>query len=133
MNPCPQCGAIPQPSDKFCNICGTPVVAPGYGAPQGGFPPPQQGGFGGQPGYGCQPPPQQGGFGAPHLVDALLSGSLDPSIPALRGKTARVETTIDRSLQREVEIAAADVIRPLAKRHIVKNCLDFCGREHIGC
>ena len=22
MNPCPQCGAIPQPSDKFCNICG---------------------------------------------------------------------------------------------------------------
>ena len=58
MNPCPQCGAIPQPSDKFCNICGTPVVAPGYGAPaQGGFPPPaQQGGFG-------QPPP--GAYGAP--------------------------------------------------------------------
>lgn len=57
MNPCPQCGAIPQPSDKFCNICGTPVVAgpPGFG------PPPQQGGFG-------APPPQygqQGGFGAP--------------------------------------------------------------------
>ncbi len=56
MNPCPQCGAIPQPSDKFCNICGTPVV---MGAPAGfGAPPPQQGGFG-------QPPPQQGGFGAP--------------------------------------------------------------------
>ena len=56
MNPCPQCGAIPQPSDKYCNICGTPVVAPGYGAP-GGFPPPaQQGGFG-------QPPP--GAYGAP--------------------------------------------------------------------
>ncbi|MBX3219670.1 MAG: FHA domain-containing protein [Labilithrix sp.] len=56
MNPCPQCGAIPQPSDKFCNICGTPVV---MGAPQGfGAPPPQQGGFG-------APPPQQGGFGAP--------------------------------------------------------------------
>src|SRR5262249_42044250 len=48
----PQCGAIPQPSDKFCNICGTPVVAgpPGFGGPQ-------QGGFGG--------PPQQGGFGGP--------------------------------------------------------------------
>jgi hypothetical protein len=53
MNPCPQCGAIPQPSDKFCNICGTPVVAPAYG--QQGFPPPQQG-FG-------QPPPAA--YGAP--------------------------------------------------------------------
>ena len=61
MNPCPQCGAIPQPSDKFCNICGTPVVAPGgFGAPGGGgFPPPQQGGFGAPPqAYGA--PPQQG-------------------------------------------------------------------------
>ncbi len=61
MNPCPQCGAIPQPTDKFCNICGTPVVAPGgFGAPQGGGFPPQQGGFGGQPqAYGA-PPGQQG-------------------------------------------------------------------------
>jgi len=62
MNPCPQCGAIPQPSDKFCNICGTPVVAPAFGAPaQGGFPPPQQGGFGAPPpaAYGA-PPGQQG-------------------------------------------------------------------------
>jgi FHA domain len=55
MNPCPQCGAIPQPTDKFCNICGTPVV---MGAPQGfGAPPQQPGGFGAPP-----PPP---GFGAP--------------------------------------------------------------------
>jgi hypothetical protein len=56
MNPCPQCGAIPQPSDKFCNICGTPVV-------MGGAP-----GFGGQPqmgGFGAPPPQQGGGFGAP--------------------------------------------------------------------
>ncbi len=58
MNPCPQCGAIPQSSDKFCNICGTPVAAPGFGPPPqgGGFPPPAQGGFGG-------PPP--GAYGAP--------------------------------------------------------------------
>jgi hypothetical protein len=35
MNPCPQCGAVPQATDKFCNICGTPVSAPGYGAPAG--------------------------------------------------------------------------------------------------
>src|SRR4051812_10227734 len=65
MNPCPQCGAIPQPSDKFCNICGTPVVVPqGFGGQQG-FPPPQQGGFGGQPpaaAYGAPPGGgQQGG------------------------------------------------------------------------
>ncbi len=60
MNPCPQCGAIPQPSDKFCNICGTPVTPPGFGgAPgQGGFPPPAQGGFGAPAGggaYGAPP------------------------------------------------------------------------------
>ncbi len=60
----------------------------------------------------------KGGFGAPHLVDALLAGSLDPAVPALRGKTARVETTIDRGLQREVESAAGDVLRPLAKRNV---------------
>lgn len=55
MNPCPQCGAIPQASDKFCNICGTPVMA----APPGFGPPPQQGGF------GAPPPQQPGGFGQP--------------------------------------------------------------------
>ncbi|MBX3224078.1 MAG: penicillin-binding protein 1C [Labilithrix sp.] len=60
----------------------------------------------------------KGGFGAPHLVDALLAGSLDRSVPALRGKTARVETTVDRGLQREVESAARDVLRPLASRHV---------------
>lgn len=61
MNPCPQCGAIPQPSDKFCNICGTPVAPPGFGAGApggGGFPPAQQGGFG-------APPPAAGAYGAP--------------------------------------------------------------------
>jgi hypothetical protein len=63
MNPCPQCGALPQTTDKFCNVCGTPVLQPayggapqqGYGAPQQGYPPPQQM----QPGYGA-PAPQQG-------------------------------------------------------------------------
>jgi hypothetical protein len=61
MNPCPQCGAIPQASDKFCNICGTPVSPPGFGAPPGGgFPPPQQG-----QGQGFGAPPPQGAYGAP--------------------------------------------------------------------
>jgi penicillin-binding protein 1C len=60
----------------------------------------------------------KGGFGAPHLVDALLSGTLDSSVPALRGATSRVQTTIDRGLQREIELAASDVIRPLSKRQV---------------
>lgn len=59
MNPCPQCGAIPQASDKFCNICGTPIAQPAFGAPPGGgFPPPPGGG-----GFGAPPP--QGAYGAP--------------------------------------------------------------------
>jgi hypothetical protein len=59
MNPCPQCGAIPQASDKFCNICGTPVVAPaGFGGQQG-FPPPAQGGFGQPPAQAYGAPPGQ--------------------------------------------------------------------------
>lgn len=75
MNPCPQCGAAPQATDKFCNICGTPV---GAGGPPPGFDgqpaqasgfgaPPQPGGFGAPPqpgGFGA-PPPHGGGFGAP--------------------------------------------------------------------
>lgn len=61
MNPCPQCGAIPQPSDKFCNICGTPTAAPGYGAPaQGGFPPPPQNFGAPPPAYGAPPGPPGG-------------------------------------------------------------------------
>ncbi|HRG99048.1 MAG TPA: FHA domain-containing protein [Polyangiaceae bacterium] len=49
MAPCPQCGAVPQSSDKFCNVCGYSLgpspfgQAPKYGAPQqphqGGLPP----------------------------------------------------------------------------------------------
>lgn len=66
MNPCPQCGAIPQPSDKFCNVCGTPVLQPSYGGapmqyggPQAGYgqaPAPMQQGGMPQQGYGGQPP-----------------------------------------------------------------------------
>lgn len=60
----------------------------------------------------------RGGFGAAHLTDALLSGTLDPAVPALRGRADRVETTIDRGLQREVELAAQATLRPLAQRHV---------------
>lgn len=59
MNPCPQCGAIPQASDKFCNICGTPVSPPAFGAPPAG------GGGYGQPQGGFGAPPAQAAYGAP--------------------------------------------------------------------
>lgn len=73
MSACPQCGTAAKPTDKFCNVCGTPLAQPGaapggppqgpaYGAPApGGYAPPPgppPGGFG-------APPPQQQGYGAP--------------------------------------------------------------------
>lgn len=63
MNPCPQCGAVPQSSDKFCNICGTPIAQPGaspYGAA------PAYPGAPAQQGYGAPAPAQPyggGGYG----------------------------------------------------------------------
>jgi len=50
MNPCANCGATPRPSDKFCNTCGTPVVAaaPPQAAPSA---------YGGGGGWGAAPPP----------------------------------------------------------------------------
>ncbi len=66
MSACPQCGTVAKPSDKFCNTCGTPVVASRgssaaqpatpYGAPQA-----SGGGYGGYGAGGGQPPP----YGAP--------------------------------------------------------------------
>jgi hypothetical protein len=82
MSACAQCGTVAKPTDKFCNVCGTPIAAgppaaapqpaysqqPQFGAPpqappggQFGAPPPG-GQFGGPPpGFGGPPP----GFGAP--------------------------------------------------------------------
>src|SRR5579871_4806248 len=40
---CPQCGAIANPNDKFCNTCGTPLQRPGPpGQPGAQAPQPQQ-------------------------------------------------------------------------------------------
>jgi hypothetical protein len=76
MSACPQCGTVAKPTDKFCNVCGTPIPAgapagaapPAYGGqpPAFGAPPPG-GGFGAPPPGGAfgAPPPQQGAFGAP--------------------------------------------------------------------
>jgi hypothetical protein len=51
---CPQCGAIANPNDKFCNTCGTPLQRPGQAGPQQVPPAAPQG----QPPYAQQPAPQ---------------------------------------------------------------------------
>lgn len=56
----------------------------------------------------------RGGFGAPHLTDALLSQLSAAGAP----RPDRVETTLDRTLQREVETATAEIVHSLAKRHV---------------
>jgi hypothetical protein len=75
MSACPQCGTVAKPTDKFCNVCGTPITRassapaaqgapPAYGAPAPPAPAfaPGPGGFGGppQPAFGA-PPMQQPG------------------------------------------------------------------------
>lgn len=55
-------------------------------------------------------------FGAPHLVEALAAGDLDPSLPAVRSGTIR--TTIASDLQGEAEQAALVALEPLAKKHV---------------
>lgn len=61
--------------------------------------------------------PRGSGLGAPHLVQALLAGTVDAAMGALAGKAALVETTLDRGLQREAEVAAQGVVRALASKH----------------
>jgi len=67
MSACSQCGTVAKSTDKFCNVCGTPLAQqgapapppaqPAYAAPgpHGGYPPPPQGyAQGGAPGARCQ-------------------------------------------------------------------------------
>jgi hypothetical protein len=71
MSACPQCGTVAKPTDKFCNVCGTPIAAapaaapPAYGRePAFGAPPPAAPAFGAPPAgnpFGAPPP----AFGAP--------------------------------------------------------------------
>jgi hypothetical protein len=70
MSACPQCGTVAKPTDKFCNVCGTPMARPGAAAPAApayAAPapppyagPPPGGGFGPPPGAGFGGPPQAG-------------------------------------------------------------------------
>lgn len=55
-------------------------------------------------------------FGAPHLVDALMTGDLDPRLGALRSGV--VETTIASDLQGEAEQAAVVALAPLAEKRV---------------
>ncbi len=61
MNPCLQCGATPQATDKYCNICGTPVPIAAPAAPPAnyGAPPAPQAGYAAPaPAYAPPPAPQ---------------------------------------------------------------------------
>ncbi len=62
--------------------------------------------------------PTGAGLGAPHLVRAIMGGKLDDVVGPLRNRAREITLTLDRGLQREVEILAADTTRRLAPRHV---------------
>jgi penicillin-binding protein 1C len=66
--------------------------------------------------------PRGSGLGAPHLVEAVLSGAFegdgDRDLGPLRGLAGDVTLTIDRGLQREMEVLAQDAVRALAARRV---------------
>jgi hypothetical protein len=70
MSACPQCGTVAKPTDKFCNVCGTPLAQAGAAPPQYGpaYGAPAPGGYAPPPGGFGAPPPQQQGYGAPQGV-----------------------------------------------------------------
>lgn len=59
-----------------------------------------------------------GGLGIPHLRQALLSGAFPTPWGPVRGHMTQVWTTIDRHLQREAEILAAQTIDQLSSRNV---------------
>jgi len=62
--------------------------------------------------------PAGGGSGAPHLVRGLMSGAVDEALGPLRNRTAELTLTIDRGLQREIEVLAQQTVKSLAARHV---------------
>ncbi|MCC6557810.1 MAG: transglycosylase domain-containing protein, partial [Polyangiaceae bacterium] len=60
--------------------------------------------------------PRGSGLGAPHLVTAVRAGAigLDPPLD----RAASITLTIDRGLQRELEVLAAEAVRGLAPRRV---------------
>ena len=62
--------------------------------------------------------PAGGGAGAPHLVRGLMSGALDEALGPLRNRTSELTLTLDRGLQRELEVLAQQAVKGLAPRHV---------------
>lgn len=62
--------------------------------------------------------PAGGGSGAPHLVRGLMSGAVDEALGPLRNRTSELTLTIDRGLQRELEVLAQQTVKSLAARHV---------------
>ncbi|WP_437642387.1 penicillin-binding protein 1C [Sorangium sp. So ce854] len=62
--------------------------------------------------------PKGGGLGAPHLVHAVLGGALGDGAGPLRGRASAITLTIDRGLQREIEVLAQQTVRGLSDRDV---------------
>ena len=62
--------------------------------------------------------PAGGGSGAPHLVRGLMSGAVDEALGPLRNRTSELTLTLDRGLQREIEVLAQQTVKSLASRHV---------------
>ncbi|WP_437879002.1 penicillin-binding protein 1C [Sorangium sp. So ce513] len=62
--------------------------------------------------------PKGGGLGAPHLVRAVLGGALGDGAGPLRGRASAITLTIDRGLQREIEVLAQQTVRGLSDRDV---------------
>jgi penicillin-binding protein 1C len=62
--------------------------------------------------------PSGGGQGAPHLVRALMSGAVDPALGPLRSRARELTLTLDRGLQRELEVLAQQTVQGLSKKHV---------------
>jgi penicillin-binding protein 1C len=59
-----------------------------------------------------------GSLGAPHLVRAVMAGSVDLAAGPMRDRTRELTLTVDRHLQRELEVLARDAVRALGPKHV---------------
>ncbi len=62
--------------------------------------------------------PSGGGQGAPHLVRGLMSGAVDPALGPLRNRASELTLSLDRGLQRELEVLAQQTVQALARKHV---------------